>query len=239
MDYGIIHSILKAYLINLDRSPERLAFMDEQLKRLGVDYERVPAVDGRALTPEERVRGFSRVRSFIASKKRLSDAEVGVAMSHVACCRRVLAEEEPYALVLEDDVVLADGFPAALKRVESFLSPGRAQLVLLSGYGVENAESLPEEIRAEKSAWCADAYVLTRPAAQLILKANDPVITVADSFKRWRRRHGLELYRALPATARQDDVRFGSENQVLAKSGWLVRNLMWLADWALWRVTGR
>ena len=123
MDYGIIHSILKAYLINLDRSPERLAFMDEQLKRLGVDYERVPAVDGRALTPEERVRGFSRVRSFIASKKRLSDAEVGVAMSHVACCRRVLAEEEPYALVLEDDVVLADGFPAALKRVEAFLSP--------------------------------------------------------------------------------------------------------------------
>ena len=97
VDYGIIHSILKAYLINLDRSPERLAFMDEQLKRLGVDYKRVPAVDGRALSPEERARGFSRVRSFIASKKRLSDAEVGVAMSHVACCRRVLAEEEPYA----------------------------------------------------------------------------------------------------------------------------------------------
>ena len=136
-------------------------------------------------------------------------------------------------------MVLADGFPAALKRVESFLSPGRAQLVLLSGYGVEGAESLPEEIRAEKSAWCADAYVLTREAARLILKANDPVITVADSFKRWYRRFGLELYRALPATARQDDARFGSENQVLAKSNWLVRNLMWLADWAIWRVTGR
>ena len=62
---------------------------------------------------------------------------------------------------------------------------------------------------------------------------------MADSFKRWRRRYGLQLYRALPATARQDDARFGSENQVLAKSNWLVRNLMWLADWALWRVTGR
>ena len=31
----------------------------------------------------------------------------------------------------------------------------------------------------------------------------------------------------------------GSENQVLAKSNWLVRNLLWLADWAIWRVTGR
>ena len=123
--------------------------------------------------------------------------------------------------------------------VVSLTIQGRAALAAQGLDQWQGGNPTPEEIRAEKSAWCADAYVLTRPAAQLILKANDPVITVADSFKRWRRRHGLELYRALPATARQDDVRFGSENQVLAKSGWLVRNLMWLADWALWRVTGR
>ena len=155
------------------------------------------------------------------------------------CCRRIVDAEEPYALILEDDVVLSDGFPAALSRVEAFLNPGRPQLVLLSGYGVENAESLPPEIREEKSAWCADAYVLTLPAARLLLKANDPVVTVADSFKRWRRRFGLELYRALPATARQDDEKFGSENLVLPKSNWLVRNAMWVLDWVLWKATGR
>ncbi len=230
---------MKTYLINLDRSPERLAFMRGQLERLGMQFERFPAVYGKALSPEERAKGFSRVRSFIASKKRLSDAEIGVAMSHVGCYRRIVDEGEPYALVLEDDVVLSDGFPAALSRVEEFLSPGRPQLVLLSGYGVENAESLPPEIREEKSAWCADAYVLTLSAAKLILEANDPVVTVADSFKRWRRRFGLELYRALPATARQDDETFKSENLVLPKSNWLVRNAMWVVDWLLWKATGR
>ena len=230
---------MKTYLINLDRNPERLAFMSGQLERLGMQFERFPAVYGKELTPEARSRGFSRVRSFIASKKRLSDAEIGVAMSHVGCCRRIVDAEEQYALILEDDVALSDGFPAALSRVEAFLNPGRPQLVLLSGYGVENAETLPPEIREEKSAWCADAYVLTLPAARLLLRANDPVVTVADSFKRWRRRFGLELYRALPATARQDDVKFGSENLVLPKSNWFVRNVMWVLDWVLWKAIGR
>ena len=230
---------MKAYLINLDRNPERLAFMRRQLDAFGMPFERFPAVYGRDLSPAERKAGFSSVRSFIASKKRLSDAEIGVAMSHAGCCRRLVESGAPCALVLEDDVALSAGFPAALARVERFIDPGRPQLVLLSGYGVPGAESMPEEIRAEKSAWCADAYVLTRPAAELILKANFPVVTVADSFKRWRRRFGLELYRALPSTARQDDETFASENRVLPKSGWLVRNLMWVLDWIVWRISGR
>lgn len=230
---------MKTYLINLDRNPERLEFMRGQLDRLGIAFERFPAVWGKGLSEAERKRGFSRTRSFIAAGKRLSDAEIGVAMSHTGCCRRMVESEVPYALILEDDVVLSDGFRGALSRVEAFINPGRPQLVLLSGYGVPGAESMPEEIRAEKSAWCADAYVLTLPAARLILKANSPVITVADSFKRWRRRFGLEIFRALPSTARQDDATFASENQVLPKSGWFVRNSMKILDWLVWRVAGR
>jgi len=230
---------MKTYVINLECNPERLNFMRGQLERLGIVFERFPAVYGKFLTPAERAAGFSAVRSFIASKKRMSDAEIGVAMSHVGCYKRMLATGEKTALVFEDDVVLGAGFPETLVRVEKFLDPMKPQVVVLSGYGVENAENLPEEIRAEKSIWCADAYCLTRTAAELLLKANDPVITVADSFKRWHRRFGLELYRALPARVRQDDVTFKSENVVLPKSNWLVRNLMWLADWILWKVTGR
>ena len=39
---------MKAYLINLDRSPGRLAEADAQLHAAGVSYERVSAIDGRA-----------------------------------------------------------------------------------------------------------------------------------------------------------------------------------------------
>ena len=230
---------MKTYVINLDRNPERLAFMRGQLERLGIAFERFPAVWGKGLSAAERKRGFSRVRSFIASKKRMGDAEIGVAMSHVGVYRRMVADRVPYALVFEDDVVLGEGFAEALARAERFLNPGAAQLAVFSGYGVEKAETLPPEIRCEKSIWCADAYCLTLEAAKLILRANDPVIAVADSFKRWRRDFGLELYRVLPATVRQDDVTFKSENQILPKANWLVRNLMWVLDRVLVKVTGR
>lgn len=230
---------MKTYLINLDRNPKRLAFMRRQLDALDLPYERFPAVCGKTLSPAARAAGFSSVRSFIASKKRMSAAEVGVALSHVGCYRRLLAADAPMALVLEDDVVLEPGFRETLARVGRFLDPAKPQVVVLSGYGVADAATRPEEIRAESSIWCADAYCLTRTAAALLLKANDPVITVADSFKRWHRRFGLELYRALPATVRQDNVTFASENLVLPKSNFLVRNVLWLADWVLWKVTGR
>lgn len=230
---------MKTYVINLDRNPERMAFVRRQLERLGIAFERFPAVWGKGLSSEERKRGFSRIRSFIASKKRLSDAEIGVSMSHVGVYRRMLADGIPYALVFEDDVILGEGFADALARAEAFLNPAMAQVIEFSGHGVANAESLPPEIRREKAIWCTDAYCLTLEAAKLILKANDPVITVSDSFKRWRRDFGLELYRVLPATVRQDDVTFKSENLVLPKANWLVRNLMWVLDRVLVKVTGR
>ena len=230
---------MRIFLINLERNPDRLAFMRRQLDERGLAFERIPAVDGKTLAAADLKRGFSPIRSFVASKKRMSEGEIGCALSHVAACRRIVAENLPCALILEDDVVLAPGFAAALDRVERFVDAARPQAVVFSGYGVADAETAPEEIRPEKAIWCADAYCVTRAAADLILRANDPVITVADSFKRWRRRFGLELYRALPATAKQDDVGFKSENRVLPKSNWLVRNLMWLADWVLFKATGR
>ena len=230
---------MNAYLINLDRSPQRLAFMREQLDAMGVKFTRVSAVDGRKLTAGERKERFSKIRSFIAARKRLSDAEIAVALSHVECCKKIAASDAPCSLILEDDVILEEGFTKALERIEAFVDPKRAQCVLLSGYGVPDAQTLPEEIRKVSSAWCADAYVLTKPAAKLILRANNPVITVADSFKRWRKRFGLELYRAFPSTARQDDESFASENLILPKSSAPVRAATAILDHILWRITGR
>ena len=44
---------MRIFLINLDRSPQRLAFMTAQLNALGLRAERLPAVDGKQidLTP--------------------------------------------------------------------------------------------------------------------------------------------------------------------------------------------
>jgi glycosyl transferase family 25 len=89
---------MKTFLINLDRSPERLELMDARLKALGITYKRIRAVDGRDLPP--------------LAGSRLSATERGCLLSHIAVWNTIAAGDEPCALVLEDDVLLSPHLPA-------------------------------------------------------------------------------------------------------------------------------
>lgn len=40
---------MQVYLVNMDRSKERLEIMSQRLAALGINFERVPAVDGSKL----------------------------------------------------------------------------------------------------------------------------------------------------------------------------------------------
>lgn len=230
---------MKAFVINLDKNPERLAFMQEQFQRLGMEVERFPAVYGKAMTAEELRRDHARVRSYIALQRKMQPSQVACALSHIGVYKAMADRNLPYALVLEDDVKLGDGFPEALDRVEKFLDPSRPQLITFNGYGAADAEGCPPAIRPEKKMWCTDAYVVTRPAAERIRRANYPVQVVADALKRFRRHHGVELYRVVPTTARQMDEQFPTENIVSPKAPWFLRPPLRGLDWVLWKLTGR
>ena len=45
---------ITAYLINLDRSPDRLARMQARFDEIGAAFVRIPAVDGKALSDAAR-----------------------------------------------------------------------------------------------------------------------------------------------------------------------------------------
>lgn len=98
------------YLINLDRSPQRLAAMQARLQAAGLAFERVPAVDGNTLDDAAFARHSPANRYY----KPLRRGEIGCYLSHLDTLRRFVASGLPYALVLEDDVVLEDGFCALL-----------------------------------------------------------------------------------------------------------------------------
>ena len=52
---------MKAFVINLDKNPERLEFMRAQFARLGLQVERFRAYYGKAFTREELRRYHSRI----------------------------------------------------------------------------------------------------------------------------------------------------------------------------------
>ena len=99
------------YLINLDRSPDRLAAMSERLADAGIAFERVAAVDGMALTEQQFLEQTRENRYY----KPLRRGEVGCQLSHLEVMRRFVSSRRRYAVILEDDAILADGFPGLLR----------------------------------------------------------------------------------------------------------------------------
>lgn len=205
----VFRNLVKAFLVNLDRNPDRLAFMDRQLRRLGIDYERVPAVDGKKLCEEEKKVAVNRVRSFFAVNRMLLDGEIGCALSHLSIYRRMRNDHLECALVFEDDVKLEDDFIDICKKALEFVDVNRPQVVLFSAPKNEkNPRSRNGIVKSQESFWCTDAYLITLPAAGIIIKDNYPVSVYADAWKRWERYYGMELYRIYPEVAHQDRVAY-------------------------------
>ena len=200
---------MKVFVINLAKNTERMASMDAQLKGLGLEYERIEAVYGKSLSKEERKTQFAAFRSYCAAGYKLYDGEIGCALSHIAIYRKMVEDVIPMALVLEDDVVLDGGIKESIEEVAKFADENKPQVFLLSSHGVKDLGK--NGIERLDGGTCADGYVITLPAAKVVCKANFPVVTVADCWRRWERRYGLELYRVWPTSVRQDNARFGTD----------------------------
>jgi GR25 family glycosyltransferase involved in LPS biosynthesis len=83
----------EGYYINLDRSPDRRARVEQQLRDLGLSdrYQRLPAVDGRTLSRRAPVK----------------PGEAGIYESHLLLLEKIAASDRP-AHVMEDDALLSD-----------------------------------------------------------------------------------------------------------------------------------
>lgn len=195
--------MMKVYLVNLDRDVEKLAFMMRQLAALGIAYERVPAVYGKAMAASELKKMYRPFRWWCAVGRPIVPAEVGCASSHFGIYARLKAREA--VCILEDDVVLDAAFVERLREVERFVDVEKPQVVMLSSH---NQPRDGVGIVRSSDAMCTDAYVITPPAAEAILRANRPLIVPCDHWRRWVECGLIELYHALPTVARQDQVTF-------------------------------
>lgn len=123
---------LLTLLINLDRSPDRLATMSERLDRLGLNWQRVVAVEGSKIELDKSP-DVSRSQYEKLHGKRLNPSEVGCYMSHVKAIQAFLDQPQAqYALILEDDVAFESDFNAVIEDLVKLR--GRWDMVKLSGF---------------------------------------------------------------------------------------------------------
>lgn len=100
----------KIFVINLNESTERLERLKFEFERIGLDFERLPAVDGRDLTEDQIFQHYSPELNRKKYFKPLSKPEIGLYMSHLKACERIISENLDFGIILEDDIVLKNGF---------------------------------------------------------------------------------------------------------------------------------
>ena len=165
--------MLKAYVINLDRSPERMERMRALLCAMKIPFERVTAVDGSVLTHQELKEKVSVELGALPP----FPAQLGCFLSHRAVWQRISDSRDDYGLVLEDDVIFARNFAQII--AEPKLFNGFPDIIRLEGWPEKvripsDGEVLDDGYKLHRLAWDTSGscgYLLSRTGAAMLLKA--------------------------------------------------------------------
>jgi len=193
-----------AYVINLARSLDRREHITAELKKTGVDYEIITAIDGRDLDLNDP----AIVDPAFLTKVQLVAGTVGAALSHQSVYRKIIEDGLDKALVLEDDIELpadldnlADAVADQLVGAEvALLSYAGREPCKMSREGSVNLPSgrllaLPVDIN--ESLASASAYVITREACERMIKFALPVRVVPDEWRFFYREGALDRVRCV------------------------------------------
>ena len=196
-----------AYVINLDRSPDRLAAVRARFAAVGVDLVRFAGIDAAANA--ELVAASVDQDLFRAFMRRTAEpGEVGCALSHLAVWESLADGDDETMLVLEDDAFPAEHFGSIAQILAAL--PDDWEICLLSGTGRHALWSAPAGAltvhRFGRPGYLAAGYLVHRR----ILRHRDrwpPRARLAfpiDAWRCWAWLHGMAIYAVAPRPIRSD-----------------------------------
>lgn len=164
----------KIFVINLDRAPDRLSFMEKQFAGLSLSFERLQACDGKTLTQDQIKNYYDAAlnrRNFV---RPLQPGQIGCYISHLTAWQKILDDQLDFAVILEDDVTILNNIEEVLetlaRHVEGWsyirIQKGDRPRRILSRSSLGNFELL-EEFKGLAEMF---GYALTKTTAQTLIE---------------------------------------------------------------------
>lgn len=114
-------------MISLPRREDRRKHVQSQFKNIPtLSYEFFDAIDGKQLTIEA-------IRQLCnkSINLKLSRAEIGCAASHISVYKKIVQENLPFALIMEDDFVITENFNRIIAEIKNFVSAQKKPTIIL------------------------------------------------------------------------------------------------------------
>lgn len=160
--------------INLPWAEERRQSILTQAARQGVDIQFVEAIAGKDLPPV--VPEYNRKERFKTFAYDLTPNELACVLSHMKAMRTFLASEAEYAVIMEDDALLAENIAAAVQEVTQHLTGWELAKLntddnsKLYPIGDEGG-ALTRAVFPKKILWVSVGWLYTRRGAERMLEA--------------------------------------------------------------------
>jgi glycosyl transferase family 25 len=206
---------LHAYVINLARSVDRRSHITAELKKTGIDFEIVTAVDGQELNLYDT----DKIDPSFLQLPHCAGA-AGCALSHLEVYRKIIDDGLDAALVLEDDVLvpvdltsLADAAGEQLTGAEiALLNFDSGKPCAVSNEGVVRLSSgqllaLPIDVAQPRS---SAAYVITREACERMVKGATPIRVLADAWWHFYREGYFDRVRCVVPLSVHKSAKYAS-----------------------------
>lgn len=186
---------MKIFIINLKKAKDKRQNMKMQLEHLGIkNYEFIEAVYGADLSLD-----FINENVYDYPDCALTPGEIGCALSHLYVYERMIKENLPYAMILEDDIILPDDFPELLEAIPESIDVPQSKVITL---GEANKITLLNKYFNFKgyseytavTAFCAYAYLINIAAAKSLSEKLRPIKYEADMFIHFRENGWLEQF---------------------------------------------
>ena len=197
------------YVINLDRSFERLELMSSQLSSQKIDLERIPAIDGMNINISDEADDAA-CRSEMG--RSIQPGEVGCFLSHIKALQTFISSNSDFAVILEDDAIISSEFSNRIMDLCSFITKNKHSSLCSINLGPSDYKYTTNIIsltgmnlmKAHRFPMLATGILWTREGADLILKQHNKIKYPYDNFLRMaltKNSNGLSVKPALVKAA--------------------------------------
>ena len=207
---------MRAYVISLARSLDRRAHIAGELKKTGLDYEIITAVDGRDLNMHDP----SIIDPSVLEGNSFPAGAAGCALSHLRAYQKIVSDGLDEALILEDDVTLPADLGTIVDAVARHLtgaevallnygSPDTCRMSIKGSVDLPSSRllALPIDVRQLLN---AAAYVITREACKRMNESALPLRVNADDWRFFYGEGMLDRVRCVVPVAVTKNPRFES-----------------------------
>ena len=203
---------MPVFVLNLAHNPDRKQYMQNILQDIPITYEFFPAVYGKEIKNIGEV--YDENKSLRILKRKLNIGEIGCALSHRLIYKKMIDENIPQALILEDDVsLLPDFYP--VYRALSGKRIGNKVILLGTNVTKRMKKIWKEKLTDTHSMYLvlnnytgAYGYVIGLEAARKIYSHTEKIFVESDKWKYYRR--FSQIWLVSPSAVTVDEV-FPSE----------------------------